>query len=280
MKKLIRENVFETNSSSCHSISLGKDTGKQFLLDTLYPDQHGVINLSGGEFGWEWAKYNDVQTKASYAATATLYGLDPDLLVDVIKEHTGADAVFIRVSDEYETDGYGYIDHESVGNCPRDKEGLKDFLFNKNSWLFTGNDNSSPDPTFYHVPEYKDGKVIIPQYKYELSVEGYAKRTKFLDRPTEDELTDAFDSLVGDVKLTESGHFDDDNSIWAQIGRDRTQCYEFSSWKKGIDYENQLIYFFEKPSLMLVKFGKSNLVRVRIGQDPMVMQHVLKLKMN
>lgn len=42
-KQLIRQSVFETNSSSAHSISLGKDTGKQFLLETLYPDQNGNI---------------------------------------------------------------------------------------------------------------------------------------------------------------------------------------------------------------------------------------------
>jgi len=57
-KRLIRQSVFETNSSSAHSISLGKDTGKQFLLDTLYPDQNGTITLTGGEFGWDWFKEN------------------------------------------------------------------------------------------------------------------------------------------------------------------------------------------------------------------------------
>ena len=42
MKKLIRKGVFETNSSSSHSISLVTED-KQFVLDTLYPDQNGIV---------------------------------------------------------------------------------------------------------------------------------------------------------------------------------------------------------------------------------------------
>ena len=45
-KKLIRSGVFETNSSSSHSVSVANET-KEFVLDTIYPDQDGIIELRG-----------------------------------------------------------------------------------------------------------------------------------------------------------------------------------------------------------------------------------------
>jgi hypothetical protein len=45
----IRHGVFETNSSSCHSISISEDSGG--LLDVIYPNNDGIIELEGGEFG-------------------------------------------------------------------------------------------------------------------------------------------------------------------------------------------------------------------------------------
>jgi hypothetical protein len=162
MKQLIRKGVFETNSSSSHSIAIATED-KEFVLDTIYPDQNGVIRIEGDEYGWEWFKHNDAGSKASYSAQSFAnddYQLD--VLKEVIMEQTGAtDVVFVGLND-------GYIDHDSYGIVPKSKEELRNFIFNKNSWLFGGNDNSSPDPTFYHVPEIRDGKMIQPVYKYEL----------------------------------------------------------------------------------------------------------------
>jgi hypothetical protein len=235
MKKLIRNGVFETNSSSSHSISIADET-KQFVLDTLYPDQNGVITLNGGEFGWEWFKHNDAETKANYAAQAL--GLNSSL-VDVIKEQTGASEVIIDVED-------GYIDHDSYGLVPTNKEELRNFIFNKNSWLFGGNDNSEPDPTFYHVPEYKDGTMIRPIYKFELKLENFDKKTKFLEYPTEEEIQSAFESLLSGVKLYDSNgtlHFDDDNSFYSRLYRDK-KYFEYSRWQGSyIDFFNKICYF-------------------------------------
>lgn len=141
MKKLIRELVFETNSSSCHSISLSNKTGQSFLLDTLYPDENGIITINGGQFGWEVAQYNDAYTKASYAATSTLYWLDSEVLIGVIKKQTAAKEVILNISEDYGSEFYSYIDHESTSTCPKNAEDLRDFIFNKNSWLYTDNDN-------------------------------------------------------------------------------------------------------------------------------------------
>lgn len=237
-KQLIRNNVFETNSSSSHSISIADNT-KEFTLETIYPDQDGIVIVEGGEFGWEWEKYNDAQTKASYCAVYSQNNPDKrKMLIEVIKEQTGAEMV--NVSDE------GYIDHDSDGVASDafvSKDTLKNFIFNKNSWLFTGNDNSTPDPTFYHVPEFKDGKKIVPRYKFELKIDGYNKTTKFLSEPTEDDINDALQSLLQSVYLHENGYFDDDNSVMAQINRDTRKLYEFRTWKTPIDFENKLAKF-------------------------------------
>jgi hypothetical protein len=238
MKKvLVRKGVFETNSSSSHSVSIADDT-KQFVMDTIYPDQFGVVEIHGDEFGWEWFKHNDAATKASYAAQQFSYDDSAlETLAEVIKEQTGADEVkFIGLDN-------GYVDHDSTGIVPKDRGSLRNFIFNKNSWLFGGNDNSTPDPTFYDVPEFRDGRIVVPQYKYELVIEGYNKTTKYKDKPTEEELSDGFYALLDGVYLTESGHFDDERSIYAQLARDTRNLYEFSMWKKAVDFENGIIYF-------------------------------------
>jgi len=237
MKKvLIRKGVFETNSSSSHSISIADDT-KQFVLDTIYPNQHGIIEIHGDEFGWEWFKHNDAETKASYAAQQFHHN-DPalDNLREVIKEQTGADEVKFFLEN-------GYVDHDSYGIVPSDKELLRNFIFNKNSWLFGGNDNSTADPTFYDVPEFLDGRIVVPEYKYELSIEGYDKSTKYKDMPGEEEITDGLHSLLQGVYLSENGYFDDDNSIFAQLGRNRSEMYEFSSWKNPVDFKRGHVFF-------------------------------------
>lgn len=222
MKKLIRKGVFETNSSSSHSIALATED-KEFVLDTIYPNQDGVVIINGDEYGWEWFKHNDSETKASYAAQSFANNdFQLDELKEVIKEQTGAtEVIFNGLND-------GYIDHDSYGIVPTGKSELRNFIFNKNSWLFGGNDNSSPDPTFYHVPEIRDGKVIVPVYKYELSVEGLTKTTKYLEKPTDEELQTGIDSIMEDSVLTDDGTFITDNSIFWQISRNKEKFYEMS----------------------------------------------------
>lgn len=234
MKKiLIRPNVFETNSSSCHSLSIADDT-KEFVMDTIYPNQDGIVTIYGGEFGWEWFKHNDAQTKADYAAQMFYYDETTlETIKEVIMEQTGAEDVIFKLED-------GYIDHDSHGIVPSDKDSLRNFIFNKNSWLFGGNDNSTPDPTFYHVPEIKDGKMILPKYKYELKIEGLDKSTKFIDKPTDGEFEDAVYALLGDAYVYDSGFIDTDNNIWAQINRTR-DYYRLDLYDVDIDRDNCLI---------------------------------------
>jgi hypothetical protein len=215
-KRLIRNSVWETNSSSSHSIALA-DKNKQFILDTIYPNQHGIIYVNGGEYGWEWVKYNDAITKLSYAYQSMV---DIELLKRVVMNQTGAtDVIFNEKSMEE-----GYVDHQSYGTanevCTNDED-ARNFIFNKNSWLFTGNDNGTPDPTFYHVPEFKDGKMIVPEYKYELSIEGVKKTTKFLKKPKTEDIRDAVSALTDGLLMNSNGYVNDDDSIFFQIQRQR-----------------------------------------------------------
>jgi hypothetical protein len=239
MKKLIRKGVFETNSSSAHSIAIATED-KEFVLDTIYPDQHGTIIVRGDEYGWEWFKHNDAETKASYAAQQFANDKDAlDKLEWVIKDQTGADRVIFERLDD------GYVDHDSMGIVPRNTSELKNFIFNKNSWLFGGNDNSTPDPTFYHVPEIRDGKMIIPTYKYELSIEGLNKTTKFIDYPTQEEINDGLSALLEDTQLYGNGTFrtDDSSNIMWQITRERN-LYERQWGSENYD-TNEISFMLE-----------------------------------
>lgn len=147
--KQIRRGIFETNSSSSHSISLADRDG---LMDTLALDEKGNVVLNGGEFGWEEEQYSDAQSKASYMA---IYAMDwagknknkfIKILKDVIKKQTKCNDVIFNFSTDYDKDNWSYIDHQSVEDKDydylfEDEEKLRQFIFNPNSILTTDNDN-------------------------------------------------------------------------------------------------------------------------------------------
>lgn len=148
--KQIRLSVFETNSSSSHSISISS-TGD---IDTsLIPKDDGILLIGPGAnetvFGGEREFYYDAETKAVYAYLQALYSNSQEymnMLYKVILDQTGADEVIFTVSDSYNDDNYGSIDHQSaIYETPfepfNSEEDLRNFIFNKNSVLETDNDN-------------------------------------------------------------------------------------------------------------------------------------------
>ena len=175
MKVVIRRSVFETNSSSCHSISLGKGL---INPDVLIPDDEGNIIVRTDEFGWEYDTFTEAYIKLSYLATyiynrkyvsmtqdliEKYYNPDSDtldikvfndetsekyfnMLCDVIKEVTGGNLI-IKGKDRSnritEFDHFGCIDHQSMvipaGIFERNQ--IKEFIFNPKSVLTTDNDN-------------------------------------------------------------------------------------------------------------------------------------------
>lgn len=200
MNKIIRTGVFETNSSSCHSIAIAEED-KQFVFDSISPDSNGVVSLTGGEYGWSWFKTNSSIEKANYAAQQLG---DNQNLINVIRKQTGADKVVI------ETEA-GYVDHQSTGIVEDNEEWLKNFIFNKNSWLFGGNDNSDSSDYFYDVPEWRDGKFIDIKYNYALRVEGYDEKYFFKSLPDDDpDVRDGVLRIAGSIQTAEGGfHFYD-----------------------------------------------------------------------
>jgi hypothetical protein len=145
--KNIRNGVFETNSSSTHSISISSNSDG--ILETLPVSKKGFVHLSGGEFGWEERQYNDAETKANYCAVDTMdarFMHHRALLIKVICEHTGAKGVSFDFTNDYENKKFpqAYIDHQSCGTSHSafvTEASLKQFIFDRSSTLTTDNDN-------------------------------------------------------------------------------------------------------------------------------------------
>jgi len=164
--KVVRKRVFETNSSSCHSISISEN---DTLNNIPTPDENGDINIYPQDFGWEQDHHYDFDTKASYLAIYCRdWSNDKEedhfrTLEECIKEVTQCKSVvYIEDMMNYEMKSYehngktvtyksygwesGGIDHGSVDgeelhHIFEDKELVKAFLFSSNSVLETDNDN-------------------------------------------------------------------------------------------------------------------------------------------
>ena len=134
--KNIRSSIFETNSSSSHSISI--DISCDGIYDTIIPDDNGIITIIGEEFGWGPERYHSAYTKVSYAALDTKNQEKyRDMLIEVVLAHTGAKEIVFNLEN-------GYIDHQSYGTSHEafyDKTTLKNWLFNPESGLFIDHDN-------------------------------------------------------------------------------------------------------------------------------------------
>jgi hypothetical protein len=207
----IRSNVFETNSSSTHSISISDNLDG--ILETIVPNDNGIIILIGGEFGWEWEKYNDALTKANYCAVDNPN--NRDMLIKVIKEHTGAKDVVIVVDESWNS---SYIDHQSGGTSNKifeTEETLKNFIFNPKCWLFTGNDNESPPSNFHDVEENI-------KYKYQLKLEGTKEICNLKEKPTSEEIKNTLRNIFSRHPKCEKYFSYPSNKGYEFIWRDKT----------------------------------------------------------
>ena len=134
----VRRNVFETNSSSMHSLSvIGSDR-----MTTL-ENKDGVVVVSYGEFGWGYDSLTTPTEKLSYLITQ--YSEDEDIL-ETIKEavfdYTGLKMVIYESKTDYWEKGY--IDHQSQGMISEyitDKQSIIDIVFNDKNVIVIDNDN-------------------------------------------------------------------------------------------------------------------------------------------
>lgn len=143
----VRKNVFETNSSSTHSICISKDTVKNMPKE---------VKFQAGEYGWE---EDTVYATASYLWTAILDG--PQELVEerTQKLKDALDRLGVKGIFEYPPkDEYGfytdcYIDHscecaDLIDALLSNDDLLARYLFG-DSCIYTGNDNDSYDDENY-----------------------------------------------------------------------------------------------------------------------------------
>ena len=146
MKTQIRSNVFETNSSSVHTITISNNSPQRI---------DNYIFFDRGEYGWEWEIYNSCQDKANY-----LYECMIDLFYnnnslkekcDRIRKELALYKVDCDFAEVNEDNVYydGYVDHgnenkELVDYLLDNPDKLINYLFNDASYIATGNDNVDP----------------------------------------------------------------------------------------------------------------------------------------
>jgi len=148
MKRQVRKNVFETNSSSTHSICISKKS--------VNVDADRVIGFEIGEYGWE----HSCVDATDYLYTAIMCFDDRDELLKKLTDTLDKNNIKYYLGEaeihtsEYNGKSYtyldnGYIDHyggtrEFVDAVLNDEGMLMRLLFG-NSCVYTGNDNSDAD---------------------------------------------------------------------------------------------------------------------------------------
>ena len=187
MKRQIRQGVFETNSSSTHTISISKKNNG--VLDKL---SNSTVEFVSGEFGWEFEVYNDTYSKASYLWTAIVKYYEDQCKIENIKNNIekvldskGIKCIFepyivSKSSDGkytwYDFERFAYIDHEYnlgeflSGLFPNEGEDVNEelllsYLFNPNSYVETGNDNDDTPESMYAKTKSLDTDDAVEFYK-------------------------------------------------------------------------------------------------------------------
>lgn len=156
----MRKNVFETNSSSAHSISFAKSKKPYTVHDNLFIE-NGVLEIELGQFGWGIDSYNDPYTKLQYALTM-VYEVETPYTDDgtcdkdnkAFYKTDGFNEIFNLLHEKYdikeiEIESFdGYIDHQSRYGYDSLDDFLNDynvtlenFIFNPNVILEIDNDN-------------------------------------------------------------------------------------------------------------------------------------------
>lgn len=165
MRSQIRNAVFETNSSSSHSVTVAAEEMRDFNLDkeTI---REGVLKAQvfPDGYGWQWIRFYKPENVLAYllyqAMPMEMRRDDPAVGVDLaekVKEsprarhiiETVEKATGLRVEYVFpDVEGsHFYVDHESGGNGmefanPGREDELLRLIFGRNSYIEMGNDNS------------------------------------------------------------------------------------------------------------------------------------------
>lgn len=182
MKVQIRRGVFETNSSSVHTLTITKNSN-----NLKFPKK---LIFDSGDYGWEHVCLTTPEEKASYLwesikcilpdnenKNLVEYNKALDSITKILKS-VGVKAVFKYNNPKYKKSKWGnyyefydkkgneddgYIDHAYglitfVKEVCFDKNKLLGFLFSENSYIETGNDNEDDD---FPSEDYETENCIV-----------------------------------------------------------------------------------------------------------------------
>lgn len=146
----IRYVVFETNSSSTHSLSLRREKVKESTIEEIkeslncFLTEDNYIKIDLAEYDWGWEILETPSEKLKYILTKGIYGngsLSYYMLTDEyfaienwITEELGYKGLIIDDTTDY------YIDHQSAYN--EFDRYVIDILTDHNYIIVIGNDNS------------------------------------------------------------------------------------------------------------------------------------------
>ena len=153
-----RNGVFETNSSSVHTLVIGNNS------DEFMNHLPTKVNFTFGEFCWEFEEYGDTFSKASYLYTA-IYDVywkqdeENKALIQDFVEYIRNTLAKWNIECEFQKPKRakygtyletGTIDHSDrlksfLSRIRKDEVMLMNFLFCEDSMIYTGNDNEEDD---------------------------------------------------------------------------------------------------------------------------------------
>lgn len=167
----VRKRVFETNSSSMHSVCISKNNNYEFP---------SYVYFALDDFGWQNCIYREPHKLAAYLYTAIVdyYGYENRDEIEDYKNYIyetlgkyGVDCEFEDIvwrGDDYKFNDNGYIDHvaelcDFLNDIRKSERKLIRFLFSPDSFILSGNDNSDyyfdifPITDFSQVQRYDKG---------------------------------------------------------------------------------------------------------------------------
>jgi len=151
-----RQHLFETNSSSTHTIVIANNSDDDFKNGL--PKQ---LEFKPGQFGWELDRHQTVEERASYLFTAILCNSMCKEYIPIITETLkkwDIEAVFPKIIKKHyaytktayeaikDDNGFYYVDHcglleDFIRKVCNDEVLLMNYLFSDESFIVTGNDN-------------------------------------------------------------------------------------------------------------------------------------------
>ena len=179
MTQQIRQKVFETNSSSSHSLVM---ESSQMVPAALTKAQlrDGEVSISPDDYGWEYKRLYKPLNKASYLLTYILGGAAwqtteeaceqsprAQMLVDAFRNRFGVALKFEPAS--------GYVDHYATEHGVAEavfqsQSALESFLFDESQYIQLGNDNS---PAPWEMRNDKGPRELSYAHRMHAVPEGY-----------------------------------------------------------------------------------------------------------